>query len=116
VAYDNPPFTVRRGDDRLIEIDVVDADGADVDLSATGTAIRLTYGKGAGGAAVKTITEADLTVLGKTATYRMRSAESQALEPYRTYWMQCRVTFPDGQDGFVETVTTGSFTVEQTQG
>ena len=110
MAYDNPPFAVRRGDDRLIEIDV---DGVD-DLS--GLTIRLTYGKGAGGPPLKTITEADLTVSGKTATYRMRPAESLSLEAFRTYWIQCRVTFPDGsQDGFRETVTTGSFTVDPTQ-
>lgn len=116
MAYENPPFAVRRGDDRLIEINVVDANGADVDLSAAGTKIRLTYGKGADGSALKTITEADLTVSGKTATYRMRPAESLALEAFRTYWIQCRVTFPDGsQDGFRETVTIGSFTVDPTQ-
>ncbi|KNY21654.1 hypothetical protein [Methylobacterium sp. ARG-1] len=113
MAYDNPPFSVRRGDDRLIEIDVADADGAAID--PTGLKVRLTYGKGAG-RAIKTITEADLTVVGKKIVYRMRPAETEALEALATYWVQCRVTFPDGTtDGFRETVTTGSFSVEQTQ-
>lgn len=116
MAFDNEPFPIRRGDDRLIEIDVEDEDGADVDLEAPGTLIRLTYGKGTGGPALKTITQADLKLSGKKATYRMRPPESLALEAYRTYWIQCRVTFPDGSpDGFRETVTTGSFTVEPTQ-
>jgi hypothetical protein len=109
VAFDNPPFEVRCGDDRLIEIDVFNRDGTEVDLTAVGAAIRLTYGKSAGGPALKTITEGDLTLSGNTATYRMRPTESSALEAFHTYWIRCRVTFPDGQDGFRETVSTGSF-------
>ncbi|MHC2108980.1 hypothetical protein [Methylobacterium sp. CM6246] len=114
MAFVNAPFSVRRGDDRLIEIDIDDADGVAID--PTGLKVRLTYGKSAGGRAIKTITESDLTVVGKKLVYRMKPAETEALEALATYWIQCRVTFPDGTtDGFRETVTTGSFVVEQTQ-
>lgn len=114
MAFVNPSFSVRRGDDRLVEIDVEEADGTDSDLS--NAKIRLTYAKSAGGRALVTKTEADLTVSGNRITDRLTLADTMALEAFRTYWIQCRVTFPDGsQDGFRETVTTGSFTVDPTQ-
>ena len=113
MAFVNEPFAIRRGDDRQIEIEVVGLDGAPVD--PTGLKIRLTYGKG-GSRAIKTLTEGDLSFLGKLITYRMKPAETMSLDAFATYWIQCRITFPDGTtDGFRDTVTTGSFTVEQTQ-
>jgi hypothetical protein len=115
MAFVNAPFSVRRGDDRLIEVEIEDASGAAID--PTGLKVRLTYGKGTGGRATKTITESDLTASGKKLVYRMKAAETEALEALATYWIQCRVTFPDGTpDGFRETVSTGSFVVEQSQG
>lgn len=114
MAFVNEPFPIRRGDDRLIEIEVDGLDGQLADLA--GLPIRLTYGKGVGSRALKTLTQADLTVSGTLATYRMRPEETMSLEAFATYWIQCRVTFPDGtQNGFRETVSTGSFTVEPTQ-
>lgn len=110
MAIDNPPFPVRRGDDRLLIIVVDEQD----DL--TGFKIRLTYGLSAGGVALVTKTEADLSVSGGTITYRMRPAETLALEALRTYWWQCKIKFPDNSGEFRDTVAEGSFFVEPSQG
>lgn len=115
MAVENPPFTVRRGDDRLIWIDVVDDDGNPVDLSRV-TAVVLTYGRDKAGPPAKTVTQDDLTLRGNRAIYRMKYTETSELVAQRTYWLQCRVTIPDGTpDGFRDTVATGSFVVQTSQ-
>lgn len=111
MAFVNENFVVRRGDDRLVEIEIEDELGGDVDL--TGLKIELTYGK-SGGKALVTKTQADLKVAGKLATFRMRPADTRALEAYRVYWMRAKVTFLDGTtDGFRDTVMTASFSVDE---
>ena len=115
MAIENPPFSVRRGNDRLVEIEVENEDGSPVTWN--GARIRLTYARSAGGTPIKTRTEADLSLKPGLASFRMPPAETLSLEAFRTYWIECVVTFPDGTaDGFRESVTTGSFTVEETQG
>lgn len=117
MAFDNPPFSVRRGDDSFIEIYVYDEFSRAVSLTAPGTKVQMTYGMGGGlsGPALKTVTDLDMTVSGNRASYRMKPPETLSLKANRTYWLRLRVTFPDGTtSGFRETVTTASFTVRQT--
>lgn len=116
-------FAPRRGDDCTLAIPVQNDDGTFATLR--GAQARWTYGYAADGAPLSIKTNGSGLEIGNVeidgvtvaaVIVSLSAAETSALQAYRTYAFQCRVTFSNEEGGGSETVLTGSFVAEPSQG
>jgi hypothetical protein len=115
MAIENPPFRIRRGDDRVLQIPVQNADGSLADVSQK--LVRWTYGPRQNGEpyVVKDQTSPDMIRGVGFVQILFGRTETLSLKAGALLYCQLLVDFTAGPVAAHETVGTGSFTVDPSQ-